>query len=132
MSAPSERASLLEAYAASVEDPRASALVLLEAAHGGGDGGDPESYSRLLEQANEKAPSLPFAAWLAERRARARGEFDTIVEWLRERRQASADRVEQSYDLVREALLVADRDLEAAKELLEQASLARPADLALR
>ena len=128
----SERAGILEAFASNVEDARTSALLLLEAAHGGGDGGDPERYSRLLKESYEKAPALPFAAWLAERRARARGEFDNIVEWLRERRRASEDRVEQAYDLVREALLIADRDLEEAKELLEQASLSRPADLALR
>jgi lipopolysaccharide biosynthesis regulator YciM len=126
------RGAILEEFAANVEDPRTTALVLLEAAHGGGDASDAESYSRLLKQSYEKAPSLPFAAWLAERRARARGEFDNIVEWLRERREASEDRVEQAYDLVREALLVADRDIEAARELLEQASLARSSDLALR
>ena len=60
---------------------------MLEAAHGDSRG-DAESYTRLLKQAHERAPTLPFAAWLAERRARARGEFDVIVEWLRERQKA--------------------------------------------
>jgi predicted Zn-dependent protease len=130
VSPPSETANLLSLYEASLDDARKSALIVLEAAHNTGE--DPESYSRLLKEAHAKAPSLPFAAWLAERRARARGEFDNIVEWLRERRRSSDDSVEQAYDLVREALLIADRDLDEARELLEQASRARPGDLALR
>jgi len=126
-----ERARLLVNHALGLEDARAGALLLLEAAHGDG-GGDAESYTRLLKQAHERAPALPFAAWLAERRARARGEFDVIVEWLRERQKACDDPAEQAYDFVREALLIADSNLESAKELLEQASRARPSDLALR
>jgi cellulose synthase operon protein C len=127
----SERTRLLVNHAFGLEDPRAGALLLLEAAHGD-DGGDADSYTRLLKQAHERAPGLPFAAWLAERRARARGEFDFIVEWLRERQKACEDPTEQAYDFVREALLIADSNIEGAKELLEQASRARPSDLALR
>jgi hypothetical protein len=130
VSPPSETANLLSLHEASLDDARSSALIVLEAAHNTGE--DPESYARLLKEAHAKAPSLPFAAWLAERRARARGEFENIVEWLRERRRSSDDAVEQAYDLVREALLIADRDLDEARELLEQASRARPGDLALR
>jgi hypothetical protein len=126
-----ERARLLINHALGLEDPRAGALLLLEAAHGD-SGGDAESYTRLLKQSHERAPSLPFACWLAERRARARGEFDFIVDWLRERQKACDDPTEQAYDFVREALLIADSNLEGAKELLEAASRARPADLALR
>jgi lipopolysaccharide biosynthesis regulator YciM len=126
-----ERARLLVNHALGLEDARAGALLLLEAAHGD-SGGDAESYTRLLKQAHERAPGLPLAAWLAERRARARGEFDVIVEWLRERQKACDDPTEQAYDFVREALLIADSNLEGAKELLEQASRARPGDLALR
>jgi cellulose synthase operon protein C len=126
-----ERARLLVNHALGLEDAKAGALLLLEAAHGDG-GGDAESYTRLLKQAHERAPALPFAAWLAERRARARGEFDFIVDWLRERQKACEDATEQAFDLVREALLIADSNLEGAKELLEQASRARPSDLALR
>jgi cellulose synthase operon protein C len=126
-----ERARLLVNHALGLEDARAGALLLLEAAHGD-SGGDAESYTRLLKQSHERAPTLPFAAWLAERRARARGEFDMIVEWLRERQKACDDPTEQAYDFVREALLIADSNLEGAKELLEQASRARPNDFALR
>jgi lipopolysaccharide biosynthesis regulator YciM len=126
-----ERARLLVNHALGLEDARSGALLLLEAAHGD-SGGDAQSYTRLLKQSHERAPSLPFAAWLAERRARARGEFDVIVDWLRERQKACEDATEQAYDLVREALLIADSNLEGAKELLEQASRARPGDLALR
>jgi hypothetical protein len=131
VSPPDERSRLLVNHALGLEDPRAGALLLLEAAHGD-TGGDADSYTRLLKQAHERAPSLPFAAWLAERRARARGEFDVIVDWLRARQKASDDTTEQAYDFVREALLIADSNLEGAKELLEQASRARPGDLALR
>ncbi|MET0591268.1 MAG: hypothetical protein ABW133_01115, partial [Polyangiaceae bacterium] len=126
-----ERGRLLVNHALGLEDARSGALLLLEAAHGD-TGGDADSYTRLLKQAHERAPNLPFAAWLAERRARARGEFDVIVDWLRERQKASDDTTEQAYDFVREALLIADSNLEGAKELLEQASRARPHDLALR
>jgi hypothetical protein len=126
-----ERARLLVNHALGLEDAKSGALLLLEAAHGD-SGGDAESYTRLLKQAHERAPSLPFASWLAERRARARGEFDVIVDWLRERQKACDDPSEQAYDFVREALLIADSNLEGAKELLEQASRARPGDLALR
>jgi predicted Zn-dependent protease len=126
-----ERARLLVNHALGLEDGRAGALLLLEAAHGD-SGGDADSYTRLLKQSHERAPTLPFAAWLAERRARARGEFDVIVDWLRERQKAYDDPTEQAYDFVREALLIADSNLEGAKELLEQASRARPGDLALR
>jgi len=131
VSSTEERARLLINHALGLEDAKSGALLLLEAAHGD-TGGDAQSYTRLLKQAHERAPALPFAAWLAERRARARGDFDIIVEWLRERQKACEDATEQAYDFVREALLIAESNLEGAKELLEQASRARPGDLALR
>jgi len=75
---PSERVGILEAFGVErrgrADERPASAG---SSAIGGGDGSDPESYSRLLKESYEKAPALPFAAWLAERRARARGESTT-------------------------------------------------------
>ena len=117
VSPPSESANLLSRHEASLDDARASALIVLEAAHSTGD--DPESYSRLLKEAHDKAPP-PLRGLARRASARARGEFDTIVEWLRERRGRRTIAVEQAYDLVREALLIADRDLDDARELLEQ------------
>jgi hypothetical protein len=133
LSAAETHAELLAAYGAALEDPTASSLALLEAAHAvEARGGDDERYATLLRAAQERAPSLPFASFLAERQARARGEFDTIVEWLRERQNATDDAVEKAYDLAREALLIADRDIDAAKDLLDRASRARVRDFALR
>jgi hypothetical protein len=126
-------AELLAAHGAALEDPIAASLALLEAAHAvEARGGGEEQYEELLRGAQERAPSLPFAAWLAERQARIRGEFDTIVDWLRERQNATEDPVEKAYDQAREALLIADRDIDAAKELLDKASRARARDFALR
>ncbi|HEY3592347.1 MAG TPA: hypothetical protein VGL13_00675, partial [Polyangiaceae bacterium] len=133
LSPPETRADLLEAHGSTLEDPTAASLALLEAAQAiEARGGDDGRYAALLQSAQQKAPALPFASFLAEQSARARGEFETIVEWLRERQSASDDAVEKAYDQAREALLIADRDIESAKELLERASRARVRDLALR
>jgi cellulose synthase operon protein C len=128
---PKEKADVLLDYERSLEHGAAAALILIEAALSGG-AGDGDTYADLLTTAHQKAPALPFAAWLSERRARARGDFDAIVQWVRERREATADPIEAAHDLVREALLVADRDIEVSRGLLEQASQARPIDIALR
>jgi cellulose synthase operon protein C len=129
---PKDKAGLLLDYERSIDQAPAAALILLEAALSGGEGGDGDTYAERLMSAHQKAPSLPFAAWLAERRARARGDFDSIVQWVQGRREASTDPIEAAHGLVREALLIADREIEVAKELLQQASQARPTDLALR
>ncbi|HSQ66560.1 MAG TPA: tetratricopeptide repeat protein [Polyangiaceae bacterium] len=85
-----------------------------------------------LGEIHKTAPSLPFAAFLAQRVARRQGDVEAVVHWLRERRQASTDPLERSLDAVREALLVADTDVSLATERLEEAHRARPEDVALR
>lgn len=129
---PVDGPSLLLEHEAALDDAVRSSFALLEAALRQGDQGDPAAYASLLERAHEKAPSIPLAAFLAERAARGRGDFEGLLEWIRKRREASDDPVEAAHDLVREALLVADRELSGAAALLETASRARPSDVALR
>jgi tetratricopeptide (TPR) repeat protein len=113
------------------EGPRA-ALARIEAVTRG-EGLLPEpTRADLLERAHRSAPTLPFAAFLAERIARRAGDVDEVLRWIRERRAANADPIEGALDGVREALLVADRDTAIAAERLLDAHRARPADMALR
>ena len=113
------------------EGPRA-ALARIEAVTRG-EGLLPEpTRADLLERAHRAAPTLPFAAFLAERIARRSGDVDEVLRWIRERRAANADPIEGALDGVREALLVADRDTAIAAERLLDAHRARPSDMALR
>ncbi|MGD0530302.1 MAG: tetratricopeptide repeat protein, partial [Polyangiaceae bacterium] len=98
-----------------------------------GEGVLPEpTRADLLERAHRAAPTLPIAAFLAERIVRRGGEVDQVVQWIRERRLATTDPIEAALDGVREALLVADHDPALAGERLLEAHRARPADVALR
>ena len=85
-----------------------------------------------LERAHRAAPSLPIAAFLAERIARRAGDVEGVLRWIRERRANSTDSLESALDGVREALLVAESDHALASERLEEAHRARPTDVALR
>ncbi len=124
-----ERPGLLLEQESATTDVTQGALLIVEAAL---SGTDPDTYAELLRTAHRKAPSIPFAAWLSERRARARGDFEAMVSWLRDRREVTGDAVEAAHDRVREALLIADEDPGLARQLLEQATNARPDDLAMR
>ena len=132
---PIEKSALLLEHERTLDEGQAGALLLLEAAADIADS-DPDTHARLLRLAHQKAPSLPLAAWIAERRARARGDFEAILEWLKDRREAAADPVEAAYDRVREALLIADRDLSArqgaARRSVESAAQRSRATRALR
>jgi cellulose synthase operon protein C len=88
--------------------------------------------AHLLERAHEAAPSLPVAAFLAERIARRAGDIDEVLRWIRERRARATDAVEAALDAVREALLIADREPSLSGGLLQEAHRARPNDVALR
>jgi tetratricopeptide (TPR) repeat protein len=98
-----------------------------------GEGVLPEpTRAELLERGHRAAPSLPIAAFLAERIARHAGDTDEVLRWIRERRTTTADSVEAALDGVREALLLADRDPALAAERIQEAHRARPGDVALR
>ncbi|MBV9945657.1 MAG: hypothetical protein JOZ69_02290, partial [Myxococcales bacterium] len=86
------------------------------------EGSLPEpTRAHMLEQAHDAAPSLPIAAFLAERIARRAGDVDEVLRWARERRARATDPVEAALDGVREALLVADREPSLAAERLHEA-----------
>lgn len=113
------------------DGPR-SAIARLEAVVRG-EGLLPEpSRAQLLDRAHRAAPTLPFAAFLAERIARRTGDVEEVLRWIRERRTTATDAVESALDGVREALLVADREPGLAVERLLEAHKARPSDVALR
>jgi tetratricopeptide (TPR) repeat protein len=98
-----------------------------------GEGVLPEpTRAELLERAHRAAPSLPIAAFLAERIARRAGDADDVLRWIRERRATTADAVEAALEGVREALLLSDRDPALAAERILESHRARPADVALR
>ena len=98
-----------------------------------GEGLLPEpTRAALLERAHGAAPTLPIAAFLAERIARRAGDVDEMLRWIRERRATTSDAVEAALDGVREALLLAGRDPGLAAERLQEAQRARPGDVALR
>jgi tetratricopeptide (TPR) repeat protein len=92
---------------------------------------DPTRAS-LLEQAHRAAPSLPMAAFLAERIARRSGDVEAVLKWVRERQSLATDPVDAALDAVREALFVADANPALATERLREAHHARPSDVALR
>src|SRR5262249_51690550 len=125
-----EVGALLEQIAAQVTDTTRSALLRMEAVSG--RGGDDVSMAIALEQIHKGAPSLPFAAFLAERLARRTGDVEEVLRWIRERTSQSSDPLEAALDAVREALLVADGEPELAAERLREAHAARPEDIALR
>ena len=113
----------------------AAALAWLEAVARGGSELDETVRGGLLEAAHRAHPSLPIAAFLAERSARRAGDVDAVLRWIRERRAGMAgapDPVLAALDDVVEALLVADRDPALATDRLAAAHRARPADVALR
>jgi tetratricopeptide (TPR) repeat protein len=113
------------------EGPR-GALARIEAVTRG-EGLLPEpTRNDLLDRAHRAAPSLPFAAFLAERIARRAGDVDQVLRWIRDRRASAADPIESALDSVREALLVADKEPGLASERLHEAHRARPTDVALR
>ena len=124
--APSAR--LLD-LARTAEDDAKGAVLLLEAAL---RLVDPAAASSALRQSFDRAPNLPFAAWIGERMARERGDLDAALEWIRTRSGRTEDPVEAAYDLCREAMVMLERDPSAASTLLARASAARPQDVALR
>lgn len=124
------QARLLE-HGAALENPTRAAFVFLEAALRAA-GASTDADAPLLQRAHEKAPSLPFASFLLDRRARARGDLDARLSLLREHREASEDPIETAHALAREALLVEARDPALAANLLEEASRACASDIALR
>jgi tetratricopeptide (TPR) repeat protein len=98
-----------------------------------GEGALPDpTQAHLLESAHRAAPTLPIAAFLAERIARRAGDVEEVLRWLRDRRANAVDPMEGALDAVREALLVADREPQLAGERLREAHHARPDDVALR
>ncbi len=134
LSAGDEVASLLE-IADATPDPTTAAILRLEAVARMTRLPDPVSEDTvlgLLSAVERDAPALGIASFLAERRARRRGDLEDVVRLLRERRARSADPLEGAIDAVREALLVADATPDAASDLLEEAHRARPSDFALR
>ena len=120
----------LDELATSVEEPLRTALLRLEAIVRGKQ--DTPTTAASLERVHRAAPSLPFAAFLAERLARRNGNVEDVLRWLRERRSQATDPLEAALDGVREALLVADAEPEIAADRLADAHQARPADVALR
>jgi tetratricopeptide (TPR) repeat protein len=113
------------------DGPRA-ALARIEAVTRG-EGLLPEpTRADLLDRAHRAAPTLPVAAFLAERMARRAGDVDEVLRWIRDRRASATDPIESALDSVREALLVADREPVLASERLLEAHRARPTDVALR
>jgi tetratricopeptide (TPR) repeat protein len=122
----------LNALADELGDCPAGAVARLEAV-ARGEGVLPEpTRAHLLERAHRAAPSIPIAAFLAERIGRRAGDIEEVLRWVRERRANSVDPVEAALDAVREALLVADGEPSLAGERLLEAHRARPADVALR
>ncbi len=113
------------------EGPRAAITRLEAIARGEGVLPD-SSRADLLERAHRAAPSLPLAAFLAERLARKSGDVEGVLRWIRERRTTTSDAIEAALEGVREALLLADRDRALASERLHEATRARPGDVALR
>ncbi len=98
-----------------------------------GEGVLPEpTRAEMLERAHRAAPTLPIAAFMAERLAHQTKDTDEVLRWIRERRATTADAVEAALDGVREAMLVADKEPAAAAERLHDAHRARPGDVALR
>ncbi len=116
-------------------DGPAAAAAWLEAVARGGPEMEEGLRNGLLEAAHRAAPTIPIAAFLAERTARRAGDVDAVLRWIRERRAATSsapDPVQAALDDVIEALLVADRDPALATERLADAHRARPNDIALR
>jgi tetratricopeptide (TPR) repeat protein len=112
-----------------------AAMAWLEAVARGGPEQDEGLRNGLLEAAHRAAPTIPIAAFLAERSARRAGDVDAVLRWIRERRAATAatpDAVLGALDDVVEALLIADRDPALATERLAEAHRARPDDIPLR
>lgn len=109
-----------------------ASLARLEAVERGRTELPDATQAQWLEFSHRATPSLPMAAFLAERLARRAGDVEEVLRWVRERRAHEADPIESALDLVREALLVADRDPELASERLREAHAARPSDVALR
>jgi predicted Zn-dependent protease len=98
-----------------------------------GEGVLPEpTQTHLLASAHRAAPTLPIAAFLAERIARRAGDVEEVLLWIRDRRATTNDPIDAALDAVREALLVADREPALAAERLREAQEARPTDVALR
>jgi len=122
----------LNTLADDVGDGVAGALARIEAVTRGELLLPDPTRATLLERAHRAAPSLPIAAFLAERIARRAGDFEEILRWVRERMANAPDAIEAALDAVREALLVADRDPALAAERLQEAHRARPSDVALR
>jgi tetratricopeptide (TPR) repeat protein len=113
------------------DGPR-SAIARIEAV-ARGEGLLPEpTRADLLDRAHQSAPTLPIAAFLAERIARRAGDVEEVLRWIHARRASQPDAIDAALDAVREALLVADADPALAAERLEEAHRARPADVALR
>ncbi len=93
---------------------------------------DDATKKERLDRAHEAAPSLPIAAFLAERYARRLGSIDDVLRYVRARKAATNDPIEGALDAIREALLVVDSDPSIAATRLEEAHHARPDDFALR
>jgi tetratricopeptide (TPR) repeat protein len=129
---PIDLVSELNALADDLGDGAAGAIARLEAVTRGEESLPGPTRAALLERAHRASPSLPIAAFLAERIARRDGDFDEILRWVRERQATASDAIEGALDAVREALFVADREPALAAERLLQAHLARPSDVALR
>jgi tetratricopeptide (TPR) repeat protein len=122
----------LNTLAEELGDGVRGAIARIEAISRGSDMLPEPTRVDLLERAHRAAPTLPIAAFLAERIARSGGNVDEMLRWVRERRASTADAVEAGLDAVREALLLADRDRDLAGERLHEAQRARPSDVALR
>ncbi|MGO9833935.1 MAG: tetratricopeptide repeat protein [Polyangiaceae bacterium] len=122
----------LNALADDLGDGVGGAIARIEAVTRGEHVLPDPTRATLLERAHRASPSLPIAAFLAERIARRAGDFDEILRWVRERLANAPDAIEAALDGVREALLVADRDPALAAERLLEAHRARPSDVALR
>jgi len=122
----------LNALADDLGDGVSSAIVRIEAVTRSGDSLPGPTRAAMLESAHRASPSLPIAAFLAERIARRAGDFEEVLRWVRERQATASDPIEVALDAVREALLVADRDPAVAAERLLQAHTARQSDVALR
>jgi Tfp pilus assembly protein PilF len=129
--APNQSSLLLAELAEGLDDAARAALLFSEAAIRMGSE-DSEAFEKLLGQANDLDPTLPFATRYGEQAARTRADLDTLLRWLRLSRDATQDPRARAVDLVREALLVADSDLDLATSLLREAVKARPEDVALR
>ncbi len=129
---PSDLIAELNALADELGEGPPGAIARLEAVtRGEGTLPDP-TRADLLERAHRAAPSIPIAAFLAERIGRRAGDIEEVLRWVRERRASSADPVEAALDAVREALLVADAEPVLASERLLEAHRTRPVDIALR